>query len=92
MFGIRTNYIQTPFSPTHTMVLPEPEPEVQGIDDFGDPDPYMEEKKIVMAKREKKMKDKTRKNKGLPGQRLLKRLAKEEQLENSLVRVVKNLH
>jgi hypothetical protein len=76
------------------MVLPEPEPEpvVQGAGDFGEPDVYMEETKIVMVKREKKMKDKTRKNKGLPGQRLLKRLAKEEQLENSLVRVVKNLH
>jgi hypothetical protein len=93
MFGIRSNFIASPFSARYEFVVPkEPEP-VEEIIGFGEePDPHMQEKKQIVEAREKKLKNKKTKNKGLPGQKLLKRLAKQQQVEDSLMRVVKHLN
>ena len=90
-FGVRTSFIASPFSARYEYILPPKEPELEPILEE-DPDPFMEEKKMIVEAREKKLKNKKTKNKGLPGQKLLKRLAKQQQLENSLMRVVKHLN
>jgi hypothetical protein len=93
MYGLRTSFAPSPFSAKYQFVLPpEPEPEAAPLDFNEEPDPLMEDKKEIVEKREKKLQDKKRKNKGLPGQRLLKKLAKQQQLERVLANVVKSLH
>jgi hypothetical protein len=93
MFGIRTQFPPSPFSAKYQFILPpEPEAEIPMNEFDEEPDPFMLEKKDIVEKREKKLQDKKRKNKGLPGQRLLKKLAKEQQLERVLANVVKSLN
>ena len=90
MYGVRTSFNPTPFSARYEYVVhKEPEPPPPAFDE--EPDPVMEEKKVIVEAREKKLENKKTKNKGLPGQKLLKRLAKQQQLDDSLMRVVKHL-
>ena len=52
----------------------------------------MDDKKDVVDKREKlKSKKKDQQERAIPGYKLLKKLHQQQQLEDSLVRVVKNL-
>ena len=90
----QTYHFQGPLSARYEFVTPpepEPDPEVFGAGEE-DEDEIMEEKKEIVYARDKKLKMKgPAKNKGLPGQRLLKKLAKQQQLEQSICRVVRNL-
>jgi len=86
IFAPRTSFIQSPFSATYEYITkPEPEPEPM-MCEGEDIEECMEEKQEIMKEREEK------KKKRLPGERLLKKLHRKQQLENSLVRVVRNLH
>ena len=69
-----------------TKMLPQPEPNAY------DNDPIMEEKRQIVEDR-KALKEKTiqQKERAIPGAKLLKKLDKQRRLENSLVRVVKDL-
>jgi len=84
-FAPRTSFIRSPFSATYEFIT-EPEPEPEPMMDDGEIESCMEEKHAIMNEREEK------KKKRLPGERLLKKIYRKQQLENSLVRVVKNLH
>mgnify|MGYP000937048807 CR=1 FL=1 len=86
LFAPRTSFIQSPFSARYEYITkPEPEPEPM-MCEGEDIEECMEEKRDIVKEREDK------KKKRLPGERLLKKLFKKQQLEDSLVRVVKNLH
>ncbi len=92
MFGIRTNFIPSPFSARYEFVLPkEVEPTPPPIQEQFPNEPLMLEKQNIVETRQKKLQNKKTKNKGLPGQKLLKQLAKKQQLEDSITRVVKHL-
>ena len=61
-------------------------------DENGELDPIMEEKLEIIEKRPVRGKGKKKaKPKRLPGQRLMKKLHKQQQLEKSLERVIKHL-
>lgn len=86
IFAPRTSFIQSPFSARYEYITkPEPKPEPM-MCEGEDIEECMEEKRDIVKEREDK------KKKRLPGERLLKKLFKKQQLEDSLVRVVKNLH
>lgn len=91
MYHTRSRFRTTPFSAIASFVAPPPEPVIEANPEIEE-DPAMQEKAEIVEKRIKKMKDPKKKNKGLPGQRLLKKLAKEQQLERVLSNVVKSLH
>jgi hypothetical protein len=97
MFNVRTNFIHSPFSARYEFV-PPPEPEPTVNDDTlmaggEEPEPCMEEKQDILQEREeRKEKRKKKKQVYLPAHRLLRKLAKQQQLEESLTRVVKSLH
>ena len=59
--------------------------------DEGELDPVMEEKLEIIEKRPKPKKGKKEKPKKLPGQRLMKKLSKQQQIEKSLQRVIKTI-
>lgn len=83
--NVRTNFIQSPFSATYQFIT-EPEPEKEPMPIAGvEVEECMEFKHSIMKDREDK------KKKRLPGEKLLKKLHKKQQIESSLVRVVKNL-
>ena len=92
MLGIRTSSFPTNFwTPRREFVeykeaTPQPEPNAY------DNDPIMEEKRQIVEDR-KALKEKTiqQKERAIPGAKLLKKLDKQRRLENSLVRVVKDL-
>ena len=92
MLGSRTSSFPTNFwTPRSEFVeykdsVPEPQPTAY------DNDPIMEDKRQIVEDR-KALKEKTiqQKERALPGAKLLKKLDKQRRLENSLVRVVKNL-
>jgi hypothetical protein len=97
----RTNDIQGPFSATYDYKpFPEPDP-VENmmekyVDDYGQPDPIMQEKQEIIAQRPvrgrgKGKKEPKKKAPRLPGQKLMKKLHKEAQMERSLGRVIKDL-
>jgi hypothetical protein len=91
MYQVRTDHFPSPFSARYEYVAP-PEPETVPLTGKGDEEPEecMEEKQEILQEREDR-KNKKRKP-PLPGQRLLRKLAKAQQLEESLARVVKSLH
>lgn len=92
----RTQDIQSPFSP-HYEFKPFPEPEVnlnleKFEDEDGELDPIMEQKLEIIEKRPTKGKGKKKpKPKRLPGEKLMKKLHRQEQLEQSVMRVIKNI-
>jgi len=86
IFQPRTNFIQSPFSAVCEFITePEPEPEKPIEYEDEETEQLMQEKQEIIKEREEK------KKKRIPGQRLLKKLYRKQQLEDSLVRVVKNL-
>ena len=93
----RVQDILSPFSASSNF-KPFPEPVFQNLEKFedesGELDPIMEHKLEIMDKRPTKGKGKkNEKNKPgrLPGQKLMKKIQKQEQLSKSLERVIKNL-
>jgi hypothetical protein len=95
MYHVRTNHLPSPFSARYEYVAP-PEPEtVASLTGSGqggeEPEECMEQKQDIMQEREER-KAKKGKRPPLPGQRLLRKLAKNQQLEEALTRVVKSLH
>jgi hypothetical protein len=62
-----------------------------GMDGEG-PEPAMEDKQEILQDREDRKNKKGKKKPPLPGQRLLRKLVKAQQLEEALARVVKSLH
>jgi hypothetical protein len=92
----RTQDIQSPFSPSYDF-KPFPEPEVnlnleKFEDENGELDEIMEEKLEIIEKRPVKGKGKKKaKPSRLPGQKLMKKLHKQQQIEKSLGRVIKNI-
>ena len=83
LFAPRTSHISGPFSARYEFIT-EPEPEPEPV--YEDVEECMEEKQAIMKEREEK------KKKRIPGERLLKKLHKKQQLEDSLVRVVRNMY
>ena len=102
----RTQDITGPFS-AYCEFIPEkiPEPKdvlAQFVDDRGEVDPIMQEKINIISSRavkgagkQKKVKhtqeEKIEKPKPIPGYRLMKKLHRQNQMEQSLQRVIKNL-
>ena len=92
----RTQDIQSPFTASYDF-KPFPEPEVnmnleKFEDENGELDPVMEEKLEIIEKRPVRGKGKKKaKPKRLPGQKLMLKLHKQQQMEQSLMRVVKNI-
>lgn len=102
----RTQDITGPFS-AYSEFIPEkvPEPKdvlAQFVDDRGEVDPVMQQKIDIISSRavkgkgkQKKVKnsqeEKVEKSKPIPGYRLMKKLYKQNQIEKSLERVIKNL-
>lgn len=84
LFNPRTSFISSPFS-ANCEWIQEPEPEPTNAYPDEEVDPVIEEKQIIVQERESK------KKKRLPGQKLLKKLHKKQQVENSLSRVIKDL-
>lgn len=93
---IRTCEDPNPFSARYDFI-PSPEPEINiepYNDETGEIDPIMEHKLEINENRPVKGKGKKKtkkKPKRLPGEKLMKKIYKEEQLQQSLSRVVKNL-
>jgi len=85
IYAPRTSFIRSPFSATYEYIT-EPEAEPEPMMDDEEIESCMEEKQEIVKEREEK------KKKRIPGERLLKKLYRKQQLESSLVRVVKNLH
>ena len=88
-----SSFRPNPFSPRYQFVAaPEPvQPQVTYYEGE-EPDPVMEQKEEVLEKRQKCFKKdgkKKKKQPRIPGQKLLMKLHKEQQFENSLTRVVK---
>ena len=93
-FNPPSSFRPNPFSPQYKFVpVPEPvQPQVQAYYDDEGPDPVMEQKEEILEKRQKCFKKdgkKKKKQPRIPGQKLLMKLHKEQQFENSLTRVVK---
>lgn len=94
--SFRTGDIQSPFSPTYEF-KPFPEPEVnmnleKFEDEDGELDPIMEQKLEIIDKRPVRGKGKKKpKPKRLPGEKLMRKLHREQQMEQSLMRVVQQL-
>lgn len=96
----RTEDFQGPFSPSFEF-KPMPEPEVnmnleKFEDENGELDPIMEQKLEIIEKRPAGVRGKGKgkkkpKPKRLPGQRLLQKLKKQDQIEKSLERIVREL-
>lgn len=94
-----TDFNPSPFSAQYKFIPIEPiEPIPQPVhgqyydDDL--PDPVIEEKQRIIEKRQncyKKDGKKKKKQPRLPGQKLLMRLYQNQQLENSICRVVKEI-
>jgi hypothetical protein len=96
MYHVRTNHLPSPFSARYEYVAP-PEPEaMQNLAISGqggeEPEECMEQKQDIMQEREERKAKKGKRGPPLPGQRLLRKLAKNQQLEEALTRVVKSLH
>lgn len=97
-FYIYNQDITSPFSSTYEFI-PAPEPIKQAeqiVDEYGEPDKLMEEKQQIIEDRGEVLRGKInmKKKKGvkrLPGEKLLKKIHKQNQLENVMMRVVKNL-
>ena len=103
----RTQDITGPFSAYCEFIpekIPEPKDVLaQFVDDRGEVDPIMQEKIDIISSRPKgkgKLKnakhahvqeEKVEKPKPIPGFRLMKKLHKQNQMEQSLQRVIKNL-
>jgi len=92
----RIQDIQSPFTASYEF-KPFPEPE-QNLnlekfeDENGNIDELMEQKLEIIEKRPVKGKGKKKvKPKRLPGERLMKKLHNQSQMEQSLMRVVKNI-
>ena len=76
--NIRTNFIQNPFSATYQFIT-EPEPEKEPMPIEGEEvEECIEFKHSIMKDREDK------KKRRLPGEKLLEKLHKKQQLESSL--------
>ena len=92
----RTQDIQSPFSASYDF-KPFQEPEVnmnleKFEDENGELDPIMEQKLDIMDSRPVRGKGKKKvKSNRLPGQKLIRKLHKQQQLEKSLERVIKHL-
>lgn len=92
----RTQDIQSPFTASYDF-KPFPEPEVNlNLEEFedenGELDPTMAEKLEIIENRPVKGKGKKKvKPKRLPGQKLMAKLHKQQQIQQSLMRVVKNI-
>ena len=90
----RTQDILSPFTASYDF-KPFPEPEVhlnleKFEDENGELDPVMERKLDIIEERPVRGKGKKKpKPKRLPGQKLMKKLHRQQQLEQSLTRVVK---
>ena len=94
MFGVRTSF-PTSFWSARSEFIPfqEPEPEEgQEEKSMFNEEPCMDDKRFVLDKREKlKGKKKEQRERATPGYKLLKKLHQEQQIEDSLVRVIRNL-
>ena len=96
MFGARTSFPTNPWT-TYVKRIPDPTQETEQIyqPPPGEPlEDCMEGKQVVNNKRDKlkklRKKDKDP-NKRLPGYKLLCKLRKQQQIENSIIRVIKIL-
>lgn len=102
-FFPRTCDIQSPFS-SYSQFVPAPEPEKQPelqMDMFvdpktGEPDQLMQEKQEIVesrgeVKRGKIVKKGKQKNKRLPGEKLMRKIEKEQNFERIMAKVVKGL-
>ena len=92
MFGVRTSF-PTSFWSARSEFVPFQEPEAEEFEEeYKTQEPCMDDKKDVVDKRDKlKGKKKEQQERAIPGYKLLKKLHQQQQLEDSLVRVVKNL-
>ena len=92
MLGVRTfSFPMSLWTPQREFVEykeASPEPQPKAYED----DPVMQDKQQIIEDRET-LKEKTikQKERAIPGAKLLKKLDKQRRIENSLVRVVKNL-
>ena len=92
MLGVRvTSFPMSLWTPQREFVEykeASPEPQPKAYED----DPVMQDKQQIIEDR-KTLKEKTikQKERAIPGAKLLKKLDKQRRIENSLVRVVKNL-
>jgi hypothetical protein len=93
IYAPQQNYIFQP-APDQKEQLPEV------LDKFGEPDPLMDEKKEIMQDRGEVVRGKiTGKKKGerkkkkprLPGEKLMKKIVKNQQFEDIMAKVVKDL-
>ena len=91
MFGVRTSFT-TSFWSARSEFVPFEEPAEDENFQEEESEPVMEDKKGVIDRRMViKTKNKEQQEKAVPGHRLLKKMYQQQQLEESLVRVIKTL-